>query len=162
MAYRIHQKYHIKITTSLHSLHSSFAQLYTLTTRSFLRRCWSTNSHGFRGVDQSQWKLQTNTRAAVSDVSTNNLKALILTHHICACDSACVWVYVKESGRKWERDCVCVIEFQRHYSIRFTRAITVTLAIKQRSLLLSKVHIRSYCGERVWEGERESVMGDGG
>lgn len=39
------------------------------------------------------------------------------------------------------------------------RAFTVTLAIKQRSQLLSKVHIRSYCGERAWEGGRE---GEGG
>ncbi len=82
----------------------------------------------------------------------------------------CTW---SESERKQEKEtcvrvclhvCICDCRaqkaFQRHYSIRFMRAFTETLAIKQRSQLLSKVHIRSYCGERVLEGE--CVRDDGG
>lgn len=144
MAHRVHLKYHIKLTASLHPLHSLCAHSYTVTPRSFLRRCWSTNSHGFGGVDRSQWKLQTNTGAAVSDVSKNNLKDLIHTSHLCVCDCACVGKFIKKSGKKWEQLCVylcvcacaCVYEsedlkaVQRHYSIKFMKAFTVTLAIK--------------------------------
>lgn len=160
MLHRTHQKYHIKTMTSLHSLSARF---YFLTPSSFLRRCWSTNSHGF-GVDQSQWKLQTNSGSCcVWCEHNNNLKGP-LSHTSCLCVRLCMCLRLhgRESEKKRERSekgIVCVIArpkaLQRHYRMRFMRVFTVPLAIKQRSLLLSKVHTRSGVGGR--ERERSNI-----
>lgn len=82
-------------------LNSFCAQSCTLTPSSFLRRCWSTNSHGLGGVDLSQWKLQTNIRAAVSDVNTNNLKALTFVR---LCVQLCMCFEFEWGRQKWERN----------------------------------------------------------
>lgn len=105
---QIRNNSNIKMMNLMHSLPSLCAQSYALTPKSFLRRCWSTNSHGFSGVDWSQWKLQTNSGAAMSDKTTNNLDVLILTHPICVHDVACV--HCSRGARKYHKmgNCACM------------------------------------------------------
>lgn len=90
-----------------------------------------------------------NTGAAARDASANNLKVQIRSYHICVRSSAfeCSWRKVRECEK-----CVCVCEWSQGLqgvSKAFQQSIygSKTLAIKQRFQLLSKVHLRSYCGE---------------
>lgn len=81
----------------------ALAQLHTLTPRSFLRRCWSTNSHGFGGVDRSQWKLQTLELLRVMQAQTTSKPKF---SHIT---SVCAVLHLSVHEGKWESvKSVCV------------------------------------------------------